>query len=223
MTQPINTEPTDTVVLLRELAADKALTIGQAWNALEHAANEIEALRTLENPIRSAAEPVADSALLPRELTAENGAKAALMGEFSETLEVVCPDCGGDDVDFTCPLCADSGLIVERIPVSWDLLKVIHRRVVQLFGAAPPPRPDPPEVDEAMVEIALAEMFRLDGNLRHAIFIATGFKARCDAAEIAWQNVYDAEIHPDGMRSDNRESAMRDALTAALKPAAGSV
>lgn len=48
---------------------------------------------------------------LPRELTAENGAKAALMGEFRADHD------GGDYV-------------------SWDTIKRIHRRVVELFAPA---------------------------------------------------------------------------------------
>lgn len=55
--------------------------------------------------------PDTDAVLLPRELTAENGAKAALMGEFRADHD------GGDYV-------------------SWDTIKRIHRRVVELFAKA---------------------------------------------------------------------------------------
>lgn len=77
--------------------------------------------------------------------------------------------------------------------------------------------PAPAAVDDAMVERALDEMFRFDGNLRNAVFIAAGFSAACDAAAFAWQNVYDAEVHGDGLRSDNRRAAMRAALNSAMQ------
>lgn len=77
--------------------------------------------------------------------------------------------------------------------------------------------PAPAAVDDAMVERALDEMFRFDGNLRNAVFIAAGFSAACDAAAFAWQNVYEVEVHGDGSRSDNRRAAMRAALNAAMQ------
>ena len=36
-----------------------------------------------------------NTVLMPSALTAENGAKALLIGEFHETLEMACPVCGG--------------------------------------------------------------------------------------------------------------------------------
>jgi hypothetical protein len=52
--------------------------------------------------------------LLPRELTAENGAKAALIGEFFESYEV----------------CADEFV---RVPVTWTTIKAIWRAAVEHF------------------------------------------------------------------------------------------
>ena len=34
--------------------------------------------------------------VMPRELTAENGAKALLIGEFHEVIDVTCSNCDGD-------------------------------------------------------------------------------------------------------------------------------
>lgn len=56
--------------------------------------------------------------LVPRELTAENGAKAALIGEFSEDITVL--DEHGEEQD-------------ASVPVSWDTIKSIHRVMVRLF------------------------------------------------------------------------------------------
>lgn len=79
---------------------------------------------------------------LPRALTAENGAKAELMGEFHETTRGTCEDCGGDGYpdgsDIPCETCDGECSIELKVPVSWDTIKQIHRRVVALFA---PERP----------------------------------------------------------------------------------
>ena len=156
MTGPMNNEPTDTVVLLRALANDKALDIGRAWNALEHAANAIEALRTLENPIRSTAEPVAWMMVNPTHLPTSR----QLFWEPKEDWHI-----------------------------TWE--------AVPLY-AAPPPRTDPPEVDEAV---------------RNA----------CQAAA-AWMDSHGEQVFAGGgWPAVESMNATRAALTAALKPAAGSV
>lgn len=59
--------------------------------------------------------------LVPRELTAENGAKSALIGEFSETFDYM--DDEGDECQ-------------AEIPVSWITIKRIHRKMVELFALA---------------------------------------------------------------------------------------
>lgn len=57
--------------------------------------------------------------MVPMRLTAENGAKGALSGEFSETKFVNCSECFGDD---ECETCDGSGRIEITVPV--DLLPV---------------------------------------------------------------------------------------------------
>jgi hypothetical protein len=90
--------------------------------------NDIRAWRTLARQLEERiaciaefdAESITHSAerdhvSVPRELTAENGAKAALMGEF-----------------FFYPY---EGR--EPVIVPWDTIKAIHRAVVKLFAASP--------------------------------------------------------------------------------------
>jgi hypothetical protein len=62
--------------------------------------------------------------LVPRALTAENGAKAALIGDFSETFDYI------DDEGDEC---------TAEIPVSWDTIKSIHKAMVAHFDDAPVP------------------------------------------------------------------------------------
>lgn len=86
------------------------------------------------------AEPVQANTLrdgyctMPMKLTAENGAKGALSGEFSETKFINCPECFGDD---ECETCDGSGRIEISVPVSWTTIKQIWAKGVEHFAAAP--------------------------------------------------------------------------------------
>lgn len=72
--------------------------------------------------------------IMPMKLTAENGAKGALSGEFSETKFINCPECFGDD---ECETCDGSGRIEISVPVSWTTIKEIWAKGVEHFAAAP--------------------------------------------------------------------------------------
>ncbi|EPT9139218.1 hypothetical protein ACVTKY_003241 [Klebsiella michiganensis] len=72
--------------------------------------------------------------MVPMRLTAENGAKGALSGEFSETKFVNCPECFGDD---ECETCDGSGRIEITVPVTWTTIKEIWDKGVEHFAAAP--------------------------------------------------------------------------------------
>lgn len=71
--------------------------------------------------------------MVPMRLTAENGAKGVLSGEFSETQFVNCPECFGDD---ECETCDGSGRIEIKVPVSWTTIKEIWIKGVEYFAAA---------------------------------------------------------------------------------------
>jgi hypothetical protein len=74
-------------------------------------------------------------------------------------------------------------------------------------------------VGDEMVERAIDAMHSSPfGSIESAVRAAFCSHAQLIAAVSAWNNVYDAEIHGDGSRTDNREDAMRAALTAALHP-----
>nr|WP_261789371.1 DUF550 domain-containing protein [Klebsiella pneumoniae] len=72
--------------------------------------------------------------MVPMRLTAENGAKWALSGEFSETKFVNCPECFGDD---ECETCDGSGRIEITVPVTWTTIKEIWAKGVEHFAGAP--------------------------------------------------------------------------------------
>lgn len=64
--------------------------------------------------------------VMPKALTAENGAKYALSGEFKVSRTVTCNECGGDG----CNDCGDAGEFEEEITVPWDTIKEIYRAAV---------------------------------------------------------------------------------------------
>ena len=72
-------------------------------------------------------------AILPMELTAENGARALMMGEFSESVEVDCCECFGDG----CDECEGRGSSIIEVTVGWDTIKHIWRKAANHFAAAP--------------------------------------------------------------------------------------
>lgn len=72
--------------------------------------------------------------VVPKRLTAENGAKFLLVGEFSETKFINCTECFGDD---ECETCDGSGRIEISVPVSWTNIKAIWAKGVEHFAAAP--------------------------------------------------------------------------------------
>lgn len=72
--------------------------------------------------------------MVPKCLTAENGAKGVMIGEFSETKFINCTECFGDD---ECETCDGSGRIEISVPVSWTNIKAIWAKGVEHFAAAP--------------------------------------------------------------------------------------
>ncbi|HAV2047959.1 TPA: hypothetical protein JHJ56_003166 [Raoultella ornithinolytica] len=85
-------------------------------------------------PVHAGSSPVIPDGyvLVPMRLTAENGAKGALSGEFSETKFVNCPECFGDD---ECETCDGSGRIEITVPVTWTTIKAIWVKGVEHFAA----------------------------------------------------------------------------------------
>ncbi|CTR54037.1 TPA: DUF551 domain-containing protein [Escherichia coli] len=73
--------------------------------------------------------------MVPKRLTAENGAKGVLSGEFSETTFISCPECFGDD---DCETCDCSGRIEIKVPVSWTTIKTIWDKGCEHFSIVAP-------------------------------------------------------------------------------------
>ena len=72
--------------------------------------------------------------MLPKELTAENGAKYLLSGEFFEIWGSECQCHGYSD---ECKDCGGTGIIDEKVPVSWTTIKDIWKMAVKHFIPKP--------------------------------------------------------------------------------------
>ncbi|KFC08288.1 Eaa family phage protein [Trabulsiella guamensis ATCC 49490] len=103
-----------------------ATTFRDTWNAC---LAEVVRLNTGNSPV------IPDGwVMVPKRLTSENGAKSLLVGEFSETKFISCPECFGDD---ECETCDGSGQIEITVPVSWTTIKAIWDKGVEHLSAAP--------------------------------------------------------------------------------------
>ncbi|WP_159522801.1 hypothetical protein [Sunxiuqinia indica] len=76
--------------------------------------------------------------VMPRSLTAENGAKALLIGEFFEEIEVPNEEyCGCGECDYCIEIQDEDATetVIQKVPVSWDTVKRIYEKVVTHYGA----------------------------------------------------------------------------------------
>lgn len=128
-------------------AVDEVAAIAEVkgWNACRAAMLQASPVCTCPSgdgslrwpcPVHPGSSPVIPDGyvMVPMRLTAENGAKGALSGEFSETKFVNCPECFGDD---ECETCDGSGRIEITVPVTWTTIKEIWAKGVEHFAAAP--------------------------------------------------------------------------------------
>lgn len=68
---------------------------------------------------------------MPREITAENGAKGLLLGEFFESFEMINPEfCGCGKCDFCSEFPDTPETIKSDIPIRWITIKQIYARLV---------------------------------------------------------------------------------------------
>lgn len=111
--------------------------------------------------------------LMPEELTAENGAKYALIGKFHETFELECPECEGCGMGAACPHaqgesrcehCDGAGTIFECVPVEWTTIKEIYKHAAALLGKS----------QDAAIAEAVAEQRRKDMEGQEVVYQMKG-------------------------------------------------
>jgi hypothetical protein len=95
----------------------------------------------LDSKLRAPADQAASVAVpegyvvMPARLTAANGAKGLLSGEFSERVRVPCPDCRDEADDFECQTCENFGAIEQAVAITWDTIKSFYEMAVEHLAA----------------------------------------------------------------------------------------
>ncbi|WP_332729279.1 hypothetical protein [Pseudomonas sp. ESBL2] len=80
--------------------------------------------------------------LMPRRLTAENGAKALLLGEFKLEVTRECPECLElDEPAEGCEICDGEGEYAQRHTIPWDKIKFIYNEAVKGLALQPSAAP----------------------------------------------------------------------------------
>ncbi|MFI7857387.1 hypothetical protein ACIF8Z_10330 [Pseudomonas promysalinigenes] len=70
--------------------------------------------------------------LMPKRLTAENGAKARLLGEFKLEVTQECSECRElDEPAEGCEICDGEGEYGQRHTIPWDMIKLIYSEAVK--------------------------------------------------------------------------------------------
>ena len=78
---------------------------------------------------------MSDKILMPKTLTAENGAKHLMSGEFKEVVVSYCDYCNDGFFGKTkCEECDGSGKIYKSVYVSWGTIKQIYKMAVENLG-----------------------------------------------------------------------------------------
>lgn len=115
---------------------DNAIIMLDRIDTLENCDDDrIEAVKAVLRRLAGNSPVTPDSwVMVPKRLTAENGAKGALSGEFSETTFISCLECFGDD---DCDTCDGSGRIEIKVPVTWSTIKSIWDKGIEYFAAKP--------------------------------------------------------------------------------------
>lgn len=76
--------------------------------------------------------------MMPRQLTADNGAKAQLLGEFKLTVTRECPECLELEEPLEgCEICDGEGEYGQRHTIPWDQIKFIYSEAVKGLALKP--------------------------------------------------------------------------------------
>ncbi len=101
----------------------------------EDVLKRLERLADLEEQIKQG-ELLPKDKKMPLRLTAENGAKSLLSGEFFEYIEVINEEyCGCGECDYCIEIQDEDAAEtnIQRIPVSWDTIKEIYLTIVDHY------------------------------------------------------------------------------------------
>lgn len=123
----------------RDVLATACISPQQAqergWDVLQAVKQQGDAQAVLRQHMEKAGEQQATSRILmPRALTAENGGKGLMLGEFKESIELACPCVHGDESDDDCEICEGDGTYIQEVIISWETIKSIYAKAAEHFG-----------------------------------------------------------------------------------------
>jgi hypothetical protein len=91
-------------------------------------------LRKAKEYLKQMTEQPEEKILLPKKLTAENGMKTLLIGEFRESIKVKNEEyCGCNDCNFCFDFPDTPEYITRVVDVEWDTIKKIYNKIVEHF------------------------------------------------------------------------------------------
>lgn len=110
-----------------------AWMVGTAfWWTKEEAERDAEATGLPIVPVGPSVSIPDGYCLMPKRLTAENGAKALLLGEFKLEVTQECPECRElDEPVEGCEICDGEGEYGQRHIIPWDKIKYIYSEAVK--------------------------------------------------------------------------------------------
>lgn len=92
-------------------------------------------LRLIKLCVDIAVDSSGEYVAIPKELTAENGAKALLIGEFQEEIELTCSACDYHGKQMDCEVCSGNVTYMQPVDVSWSTIKQIYAKAVKGLAA----------------------------------------------------------------------------------------
>ncbi len=102
--------------------------------------------------------------IMPKMLTAGNGAKGALMGEFYIEHFVRCTECDGEgSEEEPCEACDNQGGQTVKTYIDWTTIKDIYRMAVEVCSIPPVPAPDDVELQAQLAASHIMELIKRPG------------------------------------------------------------
>lgn len=107
----------------------------RGWDTLQAIKQMGDAQATLRQHMETTDEPQLEGRILmPLELTAENGGKGLMLGEFKESLELQCHCAHDNEYDDGCETCGGDGTYLQEVTISWPVIKEIYAKAVKHFA-----------------------------------------------------------------------------------------
>lgn len=107
----------------------------RGWDTLQSIKQMGDAQANLRQHMETTDEPQLEGRILmPLELTAENGGKGLMLGEFKESLELQCHCAHDNEYDDGCETCGGDGTYLQEVTISWPVIKEIYAKAVKHFG-----------------------------------------------------------------------------------------